>query len=68
LAEAARARSEFVDDADHFVARNNSIMLGSQVTLRQVEIGAAHPTDPDMEADVTRLRDGQGAGELGEGV
>jgi hypothetical protein len=67
-AEADRARSEFVDDADHLVAWDNSIMIGRQITLRQVEIGAAHPADLDMEADVTRLGDGHSTGDLGEGV
>jgi len=67
-AEADRARSEFVDDADHLVPWDDSIMLGRQITLRQVEIGAAHPADPDMEADVTPLGDGHGAGDLREGV
>jgi hypothetical protein len=43
-------------------------MIGRQITLRQVEIGAAHPADLDMEAEVTRLGDGHSTGDLGEGV
>ena len=57
-----------VDDPDHFVSRDNQVVLGHQVPLGQVEVGPAHPAHPHVYPHLARARIGDGPTEAPEGM
>jgi hypothetical protein len=57
----AHAVSDGLDDADHLVARSDIGILGGQVSLSEVQIGAAHAAAVDLDANLSRKRGGHPA-------